>query len=195
MSDDAPNDSGRHNIIEDNRDVDGARAGNGEAYRRLVERYQSEIVGQMRRFSRDPLVQAELTQEVFVQAYISLGSYRGTAPFLHWLRRIAVRVGYRYWSDRKARSNQIILSEDDWRRLQSMMPEPEEATDSAELVFSLLAQLAPGDRLILTLIYLDGSTMAEVAERTGWTIIGAKVRAFRARNRLRKLIKDGFHAE
>lgn len=76
-----------------------------------------------------------------------------------------------------------------------MMPEPEEATDSAELVFSLLAQLAPGDRLILTLIYLDGSTMAEVAERTGWTIIGAKVRAFRARNRLRKLIKDGFHAE
>lgn len=193
MSEVDPIDSGILTNTEDGRDIGEVLAGDGEAYRRLVERYQAEIARQMRRFSRDLLVQTELTQEVFVEAYMSLRSYRGTAPWLHWLRRIAVRVGYRYWSDRQAQSREITLSEDDWRRLRGSMPEPTEAADAADLVFALLAQLAPSDRLILTLLYLDGCTMSEVADRTGWTIVGAKVRAFRARNRLRTLIEDDSH--
>lgn len=188
MSEVDPIDDGNH---RDGRDIGDALTGDGEAYRRLVERYQAEIARQMRRFSRDPMVQSELTQEVFVDAYLSLRSYRGTAPWLHWLRKIAVRVGYRYWANRQSQRCEITLSEDDWRLLRGNLPEPAEASDAAELVFALLAQMAPSDRLILTLLYLDGCSMAEVADRTGWSIVGAKVRAFRARNRLRTLLEDG----
>ncbi len=146
----------------------------------------------MRRFCRDPAVRVDLTHDVFVEAYLSLRSYRGTAPWIHWLRKIAVRVGYRYWTNRQGRACEVLLSEDDWRRLDGTLPEPTQATAAADLVYAVLAQLAPSDRLILTLLYLDDCTMAEAAERAGWTVVGTKVRAFRARNRLRKLIEGGF---
>ena len=68
-----------------------------QAYARLVRRYQSEIADQMWRFSRQVSVAEELVQEVFVEAYFSLAKFRGQSPLLHWLRRIATRVGYRYW--------------------------------------------------------------------------------------------------
>ncbi|MBX7104735.1 MAG: RNA polymerase sigma factor [Gemmataceae bacterium] len=176
---------------DDARDIAAAISGDGEAYRRLVGRYQSEVAQQMRWFSRDSAVRDELTHDVFVEAYLSLRSYRGTAPWIHWLRKIAVRVGYRYWTSRQGRTCEVALSEDDWQRLRGKVPEPTEATAAADLVYALLAQLASSDRLILTLLYLDGCTMAEAAERAGWTVVGTKVRAFRARNRLRKLIEGG----
>jgi DNA-directed RNA polymerase specialized sigma24 family protein len=42
----------------------------------------------------------QLVQDVFVEAYMSLKGFRGRAPFLHWLRRVATRVGFRYWKSR-----------------------------------------------------------------------------------------------
>ena len=51
----------------------------------------------MRWFSRQPAVAEEMVQDVFVEAYLSLRGFRGSAPFAHWLQKIATRVGYRYW--------------------------------------------------------------------------------------------------
>ena len=149
----------------------------------------------MRRFSRDPGVLDELTHDVFVEAFHGLRGFRGSVPWIHWLRTIAIRVGYRYWTSRREKRQEIALSEEDWGKIRGQLPEPTEATDAAELVFRLLAQLAPSDRLILTLIYLEGCSMAQAAERAGWTIVGAKVRAFRARNRLRKLYAGATNAK
>ena len=171
----------------DSQDITETLAGDERAYRRLVERYQEMIGVQMRRFSRNVAVRQELTQEVFVEAYFSLRTFRNSAPFLHWLRRIAIRVGYRYWTQ-NTRREEISLSEDDWNKLQGKFPMPGDAEETAEIVHALLAKLPPTDRLILTLIYLDGCSLAEAADRAGWTLTGAKVNAFRARNRLRKLL-------
>lgn len=176
---------------DDSRDIVAATSGDGEAYRRLIQRYQLEIAQQMRRFSRDPAVRDELTHNVFVEAYLGLRNYQRKAPWIHWLRKIAVRVGFRYWTNRQGRVREVVLSEEDWKRLRGTLPEPTEAAAAADLVYALLAQLAPSDRLILTLIYLDGCTISEAAERAGWTVVGTKVRAFRARNRLRKLVEGG----
>ncbi len=182
--------TGRPMDTHEAHDIAAAVSGDGEAYRRLVQRYQQEIAHQMYRFSRDSVVRHELTHDVFVEGYLSLRSYSGSAPWIHWLRKIAVRVGYRHWRNRNGRDREVTLSDDDWQRFQGSLPIPGEASEAAELVYALLAQLSPSDRLILTLLYLDGCTMAEAAERADWTVVGAKVRAFRARNRLRKLI-DG----
>lgn len=175
--------------IDDTRDVAAALAGDESAYRRVVERYQDVIGVQMHRFSRNIAVRDELTHDVFVEAYLSLRTYRQSAPFLHWLRKIAVRVGYRYWTQTKANGREIALSEHDWQRLQGALPVPGDASDAAEVVHLLLARLPPPDRLVLTLIYLDGCSMAEAADRAGWTVTGTKVQAFRARNRLRNLLE------
>lgn len=78
---------------QDASDIAATLSGDGEAYRRLVLRYQEIISQQMCRFSRDASVREELVHDVFVEAYMSLRSYRGKAPWLHWLRKVAVRVG------------------------------------------------------------------------------------------------------
>lgn len=175
----------------DAADIAATLEGDGEAYRRLIQRYQGEIALQMRRFSRDLGERDELVHDVFVEAYRSLPSYRGTSPWLHWLRKIAVRIGYRSWRQKRGREGEVVLSPEDWDCLRGRAPPPEDAVEAAELVHAVLAQLAPSDRLVLTLMYLDGCTMAEIASRAGWTLLGTKLRAFRARNRLRKLLEEG----
>src|SRR5512138_3314402 len=85
---------------EDRKDIAESLAGNGEGFARLVRRYQDKVVAQMWRFTRDMVVLDQLVQDVFVEAYLSLKGFRGRAPFLHWLRRIATRVGFRYWKSR-----------------------------------------------------------------------------------------------
>jgi len=176
---------------EDASDIAATLSGDGEAYRRLVLRYQGIISQQMSRFSRDASVREELVHDIFVEAYMSLRSYRGTAPWLNWLRKVAVRVGYRYWRSRKSLAKEITLPENAWEHLRGTIPNPVESIAAAEIVYAMLAQLAPTDRLVLTLLYVDGCTMAEAADLAGWTLIGAKVRAYRARNRLKKLIAKG----
>ena len=172
-------------------DVAATRAGDGEAYARLVRRYQPEMVVQMRRFSRNPQVCEELVHDVFVEAYLSLHSYRGSAPWLHWLRKIAVRVGYRFWTRREVNRNVVQISDEDWQRLRGEVSAPGSALEAADLVAALFDRLPPADRLILTLLYLDECSLAEAATRAGWTITGAKLRAFRARNKLKALIEQG----
>ena len=72
--------------------------GDNDACAALLKRHERRIARLMWRFSRDRGVQAELVQEVFVQAYLSMPRYKPTAvPFEHWLTRIATRVGYQFW--------------------------------------------------------------------------------------------------
>jgi len=80
----------------DAADIRDSLAGDGDAYGRLVERYQQPIAAAMWRFTRDRRQWEELVQDVFVEGYLSLGTYSARAPLLHWLRRIATRVGYRF---------------------------------------------------------------------------------------------------
>ena len=84
----------------DRRDVEASLQGDEDAFAGLVRRHQGGIARQMRHFTRDPEMLEELVAEVFVAAYRGLRGFRGTAPFEHWLRRIATRVGYGFWRRR-----------------------------------------------------------------------------------------------
>ena len=66
-------------------------------------------------------------------------------------------------------------------------PAQTELQDAAELVHRMLAELAPRDRLVLTLSYLEQRKVAEVAELTGWSRTMVKVQLHRARKRLAKI--------
>jgi RNA polymerase sigma-70 factor (ECF subfamily) len=170
--------------VMDCADQDAIRrtlAGDGEAFRAVVERHQDDIARKLRRFAREPRVLEELVQDVFVEAYFSLRRYRGDAPLAHWLHRIAVRVGYRYWKMRQREPAAGNLA----------AQEPAAATpaaDGTEELAGVLAQLSPRDRLVVTLLYLEEHSVAETAALTGWSQTMVKVQAFRARARLRKLM-------
>jgi RNA polymerase sigma-70 factor (ECF subfamily) len=168
-------------------DVRLSRRGDSDAYTRLIKQHQPYISRILWRFSRDRLVHEELVQDVFVEAYMSLGSYRQKAPFGHWLSRIATRVGYRYWKQMARRGETESFSLAEWDQLPDESPEDMDPGRAAELLHRLLAQLSPRDRLVLTLRYLEGCDVAETARRTGWTKSMVKVQTMRARKRLEKL--------
>jgi RNA polymerase sigma-70 factor (ECF subfamily) len=172
---------------EDTGDVRAARSGDESAYARLIARHERVIQIQMFRFTRDPGQCRELVQEVFVTAYLSLGSFRGEAPFLHWLRRIATRTGYRHWT-REAKQRHIraaVIAEP------SLLEEAKRSNDgAAALLFSILALLPPKDRMVLTLFYFESCSVTEIADRVGWSATLVRVRLHRSRNRLKKLIES-----
>ena len=67
---------------------------------------------------------------------------------------------------------------------------PGDALAARELVYKLLDQLKPEDRLVLQLLDLDQKTIAEISAQTGWNQTLVKVRAFRARRKLQKLFQE-----
>jgi RNA polymerase sigma-70 factor (ECF subfamily) len=173
-------------------DVKLTRRGDSDAYRRLIERHQDRVARMLWRFSRDRRVHEELVQDVFVEAYLSLRGYNRKAPLAHWLARIATRVGYRYWKEKARRKGTEAFDFQEWDEAvgAGLATESLEPDHAGELLHQLLEQMAPRDRLVLTLRYLEQCDVVETARRTGWTKTMVKVQTLRARNRLRKLIEQ-----
>jgi RNA polymerase sigma-70 factor (ECF subfamily) len=169
-------------------DVQKSQNGDAEAFRRLVQRHQEHVSKLMWRFTRDKNSHQELVQESFVEAYLSLHSYKARAPFEHWLSRIATRVGYRYWKQLK-RHPHVSLQDSDWKQITEKQPESISPEDAAGIVHQCLAKLPPRDRLVLTLRYLEQCDVKETARRTGWSLSLVKVQTCRAKQKLKKLLE------
>ena len=138
------------NRYSDHSDIRQAQKGDQDAFRRIMERHQSHVSKLLWRFTRDKNSHEELVQESFVQAYLSLQTYKARAPFEHWLSRIATRVGYRYWKQIK-RHTHLSLHDQDWEHLPEDQTNPTTPQQAAELVHHLLSKLPARDRLVLTL--------------------------------------------
>jgi RNA polymerase sigma-70 factor, ECF subfamily len=166
----------------DQRDIAAALNGDEDAYRRIIDRHQREIAKRLRKFTRDPRVLEELVHDAFVEAWFSLKHFRGDAPLIHWLHRIAVRVGYRHWKSKKSERAMVSLQDRDIAAPQSSEPD-------TELLEQVLNKLSPRDRLIVTLMYLEERSVEETATLTAWSKTMVKVQAFRARGKLRKMME------
>jgi RNA polymerase sigma-70 factor, ECF subfamily len=174
---------------EDQQDIAESLAGNGEGYARLVQRYQDKIAAQMWRFTRDAVVLDQLVQDVFVEAYLSLKGFRGRAPFLHWLRRVATRVGFRYWKSRARKEEREEPLKETSLNL-SAAPETLTPVEAADTLYRLLGKLPPADRLVLTLFYFEQCDVKEISDRANWSRPLVKVRLHRARKKLKSLLEE-----
>jgi RNA polymerase sigma-70 factor (ECF subfamily) len=177
-------------LAKDIEDVRRSRRGDPDAFRRLIERHQDRVGRILWKFSRDGRVHEELIQDAFVEAYLSLHTYRRKAPFGNWLSRIATRVGYRHWKRQARRKRQEAFSLSDWDRISGEQVERMEPGRAAELLHGLLEHLPPRDRLVLTLRYIEECDVAETASRTGWTKTMVKVQSLRARKKLKRLFEE-----
>lgn len=169
-------------------DVAASVRGDDEAYGRLVRRYEKPITGLLWRFTRDPVQCEELVQQVFVEAYFSLKTYRGDAPLLHWLRKIATRTGYRFWREKAKEPQETSLPEFDiLEEIEAVEEDRIDPAEAATVLQALLSRLAPDDRLVLTLMYFEECGTKEIAERVGWTRAKVKTQALRARRKMKEI--------
>ncbi|HKI81883.1 MAG TPA: RNA polymerase sigma factor [Pseudodesulfovibrio sp.] len=142
---------------------------------------------------------AEVAHEAFIRAYKGLPGYRPIKPFRNWLTIVTLRCCKDYW--RRAYRNKEApvcdLSEDGQRWLDTALAaaSTEEFETLArrrelgEILETVLAMLSPLDRMILTLCYLEERSTRETAEMLGISVPNVKVRAFRARRKLKGFLK------
>ena len=173
---------------DDSRDIQLACEGDGQAYSRIVGRYQDRVTAWMWRFTHDRQLLEELVQDVFVQAYFGLDRYREQNQFERWLFKIATHVGYRFWTRAAREGDAKTVALEAWDG-----PATEE-TDHAKrqqvrIVRQAMQSLGPRDRLVLTLRYLDGLSVEQAADMTGWSQTMVKVQTYRAKQRLGRLLK------
>lgn len=187
-----PGESGRDELViaRDMADVEAVLSGDGDRYSSIVKRYQNYVSKIMWRFSRDRQVHEELVHDTFVEAYMSLGGYRGKSGLASWLATIATRQGYKFWREQSLQKASPLQIEE-WDMVadpsQADSVEPEKVSD---LLFKLLGQLPARDRLVMTLRYIEDCSVEETAGRTGWSQTMVKVQLWRAKKKLLELYND-----
>jgi RNA polymerase sigma-70 factor (ECF subfamily) len=168
--------------------------GDASSFEPLVERYQPRVFATARRYARREDEVEDIVQEIFIKAYQKLSTYRAEAPFEHWLMRMAVRTCYdflrKHQRNREHNVTEISAEENDWlENVGEDTTEREAHRDAAKaLVDRLLEGLSPDFRLVITLLEIEEKSVKEIAELTGWSVSLVKVRAYRARNQMRKML-------
>lgn len=185
--------------MEDARVLTAIRAGDVDAYARLMTKYQGRVAGIVSGHAPRERV-TELTHEVFVRAYRSLSGYRGDSPFGHWLAKVAVRTCHDFWRAeyrRRERPESELSDEcrafvEEAAALETSEAAEETASrrEARELLAWAMDRLSPTDRMVVTLTHLEERPVAEAAELLGISVPNVKVRAFRARKKLRELLDD-----
>lgn len=175
--------------------IAAVRGGEVARFEELVVRYQPRLFGTARRYARREDEVADIVQDIFIKAYTKLDTWRGDAPFEHWLMRLAVRTCYDALRghQRNREHNVTDLSPDESNWLERFAVAPGEASTDADaartLVRKILEQLSPANRLIITLLELEDRSVKEIAALTGWSVPLVKVRAFRARAEMKKILQ------
>jgi RNA polymerase sigma-70 factor (ECF subfamily) len=185
--------------IEDARTLKAIRAGEVDAYAAIVTKYQGRVSGIVSGHAPRDRV-GELTHEAFVRAYKSLGGYRGDSPLGHWLAKVAVRTCHDFWRAQyriKERPESDLSDEcrafaEEAAALATGEAAEETASrrEAEDLLHWALDKLSATDRMVVTLTHLEERPVAEAAEMLGLSVPNVKVRAFRARKKLRELLGD-----
>src|SRR5213079_1432432 len=168
--------------------------GDTAGFEPLVARYSPRIFATARRYARRDSEVEDIVQEVWTKAFQKLSSFRGEAPFEHWLMRLAVRTCYDalrgHQRNRELNFSDLTEPETDWLDRFASAPDQadEHAAAARELVGRILAQLSPPARLVITLLEIEDRSVKEISQLTGWSVPLVKVRAFRARAEMRKLL-------
>lgn len=174
-------------------------AGDAHAFERIFERHRPRLARLASRFFQGPELVEDVVQDIFTKVWFALNDYRPLdgVPFSAWLARVAVnacRDRLRYFGRRPETSlGEINESDRTWIRdglTDGERSSPESSVIARDLVRKLLDRIDPEDRVVLVLLDVEGWSVTEIADANGWSVSKVKVRAHRARLRLRGLLAE-----
>lgn len=186
----------------DSRWVARVRKGDNAAAQVLFERLHPTVISIVRGHLPKRTQEEDLVQIVFAKIFAKLHQFSGLVPLEHWVSRIAVNTCLNQLKHEKIRPELRMsdLSEEQEVVVQHLAATPGEPVEESsrhagELVNDLLARLRPEEALVLRLLHLEERSVEEISRRTGWSISCVKVRAFRARARMRRLWDEIYGAD
>src|SRR5438270_621997 len=172
--------------------VEAALRHNDEAARELVRRLYPLVAKVVRAHRSRRTPEEDLCQMIFIKVFQKLNQFSGKVPLEHWVSRIAVNTCLNQIAAEKVRPElrHADLSEEEQAVVENLATSSEElAPDrqfaSRQLVEHLLELLKPVERLVIDMIYLQGHSVEEIRKLTGWSAALIKVRAFRARQKMK----------
>jgi len=170
--------------------------GDVDCFEELITRYQPRVFGMARKYFRNESDAEDVVQTIFTKTFQKLSSYKGTAPFEHWFMRLSVNACYDALRRKRNRPDHTIsdmlFDDESWQDRLDKITEAsdrEEQEQARELVHTVLDQVSARARIVLTLQELEGRTIKEIAEITGWSESLVKVQAFRARKEMRAAVE------
>ncbi len=187
-------------VRSDDELIAEVRSGQTAAFAELASRYRERVERLCHRFFSDHEIVRDLAQESFIRAFAGISTYKAEMPFLGWLRAIVANVCYDELRRRRRRPEELIADfsgpEAGWAQLVEHST-PERIVEAAEqrreayvLAHRLLDSLRPDDRMVMVLRESEGLSVDEVAAIMGWSVAKVKIRAFRARQFMRKLAES-----
>jgi len=172
--------------------VEAALRHDDEAARELVRRLYPLVAKIVRGHRPRRTSEEDLCQMIFIKMFQKLNQFSAKVPLEHWVSRIAVNTCLNQIASEKVRPElrHADLSEEEQAVVQNLAASSEElAPDrqfaSRQLVEHLLDLLKPAERLVIDLLYLQQRSVAEIRQLTGWSTSLIKVRAFRARRKMK----------
>lgn len=157
---------------------------NSRAFSVLMQRYSSQVYGAALRLMKNDEMAAEVVQMAFIQAYKQLDSWRGE-NFGAWVTIIANHIALRLLEKEKRRQTEPLDEDTDT----SDEPYDEQKEQRLQSLEQAVGQLPEQERMIIQMHYYDGVPLAEIADRLSQTENNIKVRVFRIREKLKKMIK------
>ena len=172
--------------------VQAALRNDDEAARGLVRRLHPLVAKLVRAHRPRRTAEEDLCQMIFIKVFQKLSQFSGKVPLEHWVSRIAVNTCLNQIEAEKARPElrYADLSEEEQAVVENLATSarelaPDERLASRQLVEHLLGLLKPAERLAIDLLYLQGRSVEEIRKITGWSVALIKVRAFRARQKMK----------
>jgi len=175
--------------------VQQVRDGDEDAAQALMERLYPLIAKLVRAHRPRRTSEQDLIQTVYMKIFSRLDQYSGLVPIEHWVSRIAINTCLNQLDSERIRPEWrwSDFSEEEQHALECAAAVEERDIDgsmAAEVVDRLLEMLQPADRLVIQLLHLEEKSINEIARITGWSVAMVKVRAFRARKKLKKHLRD-----
>lgn len=178
-----------------------ARSADGDesAFEEILKRYSPRVFRVCGKFFRRYSLVEEAAQETFLRAFTQMKNFEGRGSLEGWLTRIASTTCINILRKHKRQSELTIsdLSENESLWIESHLSltatadhhSDEERFVAADLVEKVIGILQPDDAMVLLMMEGDGASIKEAAAVTGWTESKVKVRAFRARRKMREAIE------
>ena len=172
--------------------VEAALQHDDEAARALVRQLYPLVAKVVRAHRPRRTAEEDLCQMIFIKVFQKLSQFSGKVPLEHWVSRIAVNTCLNQIESEKIRPElrHADLSEEEQAVVENLASSSELAPDqrfaSRQLVEHLLDALKPVERLAIDLLYLQGCSVEEIRKITGWSASLIKVRAFRARQKMKE---------
>ena len=173
--------------------VEAALRHDDAAARELVRRLYPVVAKMVRAHRPRRTSEEDLCQMIFIKIFQKLSQFSGAVPLEHWVSRVAINTCLNQIAAEKARPElrYADLSEEEQAVVTNLTAAadelaPDKQTAARQLVEHLLDWLQPAERLIVDLLYLQQRSVAEIQKITGWSASRIKVRAFRARQKMKK---------